>query len=67
MVVPLVEPYEIYNGSKLYLDGLAFMGCVHTAKLARPYEIVQPVAGPEDKGAVVRRMLAVVSGCIEEE
>lgn len=33
VVVPLVEPYDIYNGSKLYLDGLAFLGYVHTARL----------------------------------
>jgi hypothetical protein len=37
MLVPLVEPYTVYNGSKLYLDGLAFLGLIHTAKLERPY------------------------------
>ena len=37
IIVPLVEPYATYNNSKLYLDGLAFLGFVHTAKLDRPY------------------------------
>jgi ATP adenylyltransferase/5',5'''-P-1,P-4-tetraphosphate phosphorylase II len=45
MVVPLVDPYEVYNGMKLYLDGLAYLGCVHTAKLAKPYQIVHPTSG----------------------
>lgn len=61
MVVPLVEPYEVYNGCKLYLDGLAFLGCVHTAKLSKPYEIPKPTL-EEHKGAVLRKMLGVVSG-----
>jgi hypothetical protein len=26
MLVPLSEPYEIYNDNKLYLDGLAYLG-----------------------------------------
>jgi hypothetical protein len=39
IIVPLVEPYAVYNGTKIYLDGLAFLGYVHTARLERPYEI----------------------------
>ena len=66
MVVPLVEPYEVYNGSKLYFDGLAFFGCVHTAKLSKPYEIVQPAVGEEDYGQKIRKMLGVVSGYHDE-
>jgi hypothetical protein len=26
MLVPLAEPYEIYNENKLYFDGLAYLG-----------------------------------------
>ena len=26
MLVPLSEPYEIYNDNKLYFDGLAYLG-----------------------------------------
>ena len=66
MVVPLVAPYEIYNGCKLYLGGLAYLGCVHTAKLSKPYEIAKPLAVEEDKGVVIRKMLGVVSGYLEE-
>jgi hypothetical protein len=61
MVVPLVEPYEIYNNCKLYLDGLAFLGCVHTAKLSKAYQIIHPTILEEDKGSTLRKMLAVVS------
>lgn len=50
ILVPLVEPYAVYNNTKLYLDGLAFLGFVHTAKLDRPYEISQPKVGNEQKG-----------------
>ena len=44
MVVPLVDPYEVYNGMKLYIDGLAYLGCIHTAKLSKPYQIVHPTS-----------------------
>lgn len=50
MLVPLVEPYAVYNGQKLYLDGLAFLGYIHLAKLERPYEIPQPKVGNEQRG-----------------
>ena len=62
MVVPLVDPYEIYNDMKLYLDGLAYLGCIHTAKLAKPYQITHPTATEESKGDCLRKMLAQVSG-----
>ena len=42
MVVPLVEPYDVYNGTKLYIDGLAFLGYILTAKVQKPYEIIHP-------------------------
>ncbi len=42
MIVPLSEPYKIYNGQKLYLDGLAYLGFVHTADVIESYEIKQP-------------------------
>jgi hypothetical protein len=45
MISPLVEPYASYNGQKLYYDGLALLGYVHTAKLERPYEINEPKVG----------------------
>jgi len=50
MLVPLVEPYEIYNNVKQYFDGLAYLGFVHTAKLIKPYEIARPKIGNENKG-----------------
>lgn len=28
MLVPLSEPYEIYNDNKLYFDGLAYLGTI---------------------------------------
>jgi len=62
MVIPLVDPYEVYNGMKLYLDGLAYLGCIHTAKLAKPYQIVHPTPVEEDRGKSLRKMLALVSG-----
>ena len=45
MLVPLVEPYEVYNGNKLYFNGLAFLGYVHTAQLQRPYQMSQAEVG----------------------
>lgn len=39
MVVPLISHYEIYNGEKLYLDGLASIGVVHIPKLNSPFMI----------------------------
>lgn len=67
LLVPLVEPYAVYNGLKLYLDGLAFMGYIHTAKLERPYQINQPKIGNEEKGAEIRQMLAKSTAYVEEE
>ncbi len=52
--MPLVEPYAVYGGAKLYLDGLAFLGYIHTAKLERPYAISAPKIGNEQKGAEIR-------------
>jgi len=44
--VPLSEPYEIYNESKLYFDGLAYLGnltfylgFIHTADVIKPYQL----------------------------
>lgn len=45
MLVPIVEPYEVYNEKKEYLDGLAYLGYVHTAKFDHPYKINQPKVG----------------------
>lgn len=67
VIVPLVEPYDIYNGSKLYLDGLAFLGYVHTARLEKPYEISKPKVGNEQRGAEIQRLLAMSTGWREEE
>lgn len=33
MIVPLVEPYQVYDQTNLYLDGLAFLGYVQVPKL----------------------------------
>lgn len=57
LIVPLVEPYEVYNGSKLYLDGLAFLGYVHTARLEKAYEIAKPKVGNEERGAEIQHLL----------
>ena len=65
--MPLVAPYALYGGSKLYLDGLAFLGYVHTAKLERPYEISAPKIGTEQKGAEIQQMLAKSTGFKEDE
>jgi hypothetical protein len=54
ILVPLVQPYAVYGGAKLYLDGLAFLGYIHTAKLERPYAISAPKIGNEQKGAEIR-------------
>lgn len=62
MIVPLVEPYEIYDGLKLYFDGLAYLGYVHTAKVEKAYQIKIPKIGNESKGEELRRLLAVASG-----
>ena len=62
MFVPIVEPYEIYNGAKLYFDGLAYLGYIHTPKLQRPYSIARPKIGNEDKGVELRQLLAKCSG-----
>lgn len=58
----MVEPYASYNGQKLYLDGLAFLGYVHTAKLERPYGINEPKVGNEDKGQEISISLAKTTG-----
>ena len=65
--MPLVDPFETYHGNKLYLDGLAFMGCIHLPKLLKPYEIVHPKSVEEQPGDYLRKMLALVSGFKFEE
>lgn len=67
MIVPLVEPYEIYNNSKLYLDGLAYLGLIHTALTQKAYSITMPSARVEDQGYRIRKILAVSSGLNSEE
>lgn len=67
LLVPLVEPYAVYNGTKLYLDGLAFLGYIHTAKLERAYEISSPKVGNEKKGLEIRQMLARSTAFQEQE
>jgi hypothetical protein len=62
MVVPLVDPYEIYGNTKLYFDGLAYLGYIHTAKVEKPYYIKTPKIGNESKGEELRKLLAVSSG-----
>ena len=62
MLVPLVEPYEVYNGNKLYFDGLAFLGYVHTAHLQRPYQMDKVKVGNENQGEKLRKQLAVATG-----
>jgi len=42
MIVPLSDPYKVYNQQKLYLDGLAYLGFVHTADVIDPYQIKKP-------------------------
>lgn len=46
LIVPLSEPYEIYNENKLYFDGLAYLGnskyylgFIHTADVIKPYQL----------------------------
>jgi len=41
-VVPLVDSYRTYNGQKLYLDGLAYIGVVHLAKVVSPFSVKKP-------------------------
>ena len=65
MIVPLVEPYEVYNGNKLYLDGLAFLGYVHTARLQKSYQMKKAKVGTESVGEELRRQLAVATGLTE--
>jgi hypothetical protein len=67
LLVPLAEPYAVYNGAKLYLDGLAFLGYIHTAKLEKAYEISSPKVGNEKRGAEIRQMLARSTAFQEEE
>ena len=62
MIVPLVEPYALYNGQKLYHDGLAFLGYVHTPKLPLPYQLSTPNIGNENPGEELRRKLALATG-----
>ena len=49
LVVPIAETYEVYNETKLYLDGLAYLGnllfnlgFVQLAHLQKPYQLNQP-------------------------
>lgn len=66
IVVPLVEPYMVYDRHKIYPDGLAFLGYVHTPKLPHPYAIQQPVPSQIHPGLWLRSLLAVSSGLHEE-
>jgi hypothetical protein len=67
IIVPLVEPYEVYNGGKLYLDGLAFLGYIHTARLEQAYQIPVPSIGNENKGVELRKMLARTTGKVLDD
>jgi len=62
LIVPLVEPYEIYNNTKLYLDGLAYLGVIHTALTQKAYSINIPSSRPEQQETRLRKMLALSSG-----
>ena len=59
MIVPLVEPYALYNGQKLYHDGLAFLGYLQIAKVVDAYKIKSDAIRT---GEGIRKALARSSG-----
>lgn len=59
MLIPLIDSYQTYNAQRLYLDGLAYIGLVHTAKTASPFKVVK-TAEPK-----VQEMLLKCSGTID--
>lgn len=65
MLVPIVQPYLLYDSHKIYFDGLAYMGLVHTPKLAQPYTITHPSL-EKNGGIRVRQSLARCSGANPE-
>lgn len=59
MLIPLIDSYQTYNSQRLYLDGLAYIGVVHTARTASPYKVVK-TAEPK-----VQEMLLKCSGSVD--
>lgn len=42
MTVPLIDSYRIYDQHPLYLDGLAYIGVVHLARVVSPFSVKKP-------------------------
>lgn len=44
LLVPLIDSYRTYNNQRLYLDGLAYIGVVHLARVVSPFSVKKPEA-----------------------